>query len=112
MTGIEEFERRMCVLLKVPQTTLAERIIRLKGDLFCQLPSHEESPVCSPPPTAMAAAKEREWGRESEIEIGGVRWEAEEDEGKEKEEQEEQELERVQFKVTRGLRSNSRIQVR
>lgn len=46
------------------------------------------------------------------FEIGGVRWEAEEDEGKEEEEQEEQELERVQFKVTRGLRSNSRIQVR
>ena len=45
------------------------------------------------------------------FEIGGVRWEAEEDEGKEEEEQEEQELERVQFKVTRGLRSNSRIQV-
>ena len=61
----------------------------------------------------MAAAKEREWGRESEIKIGGTRWEAEEGEGKEDEDDEEEQLERIQFKgcVARGLGSNSRIQV-
>ena len=48
MAGIEEFERRMCVLLEVPQPTLAERIIRLKGHFFCQLPTPVEPPSILP----------------------------------------------------------------